>query len=88
MPAVSLQRNWGCASLAITLTTLEFDFFIQLNPARGKTEENKKKRKRTLKDKSLCRPICTFGLLTSSNAVATRVSGTICILEGGKATRP
>lgn len=43
MPAVSLQSNWGCASLAITLTTAEFDFFIQLNLARGKTKEKYEK---------------------------------------------
>ena len=36
---MSLERNWGRASLAITLTTPAFDFFIQLNPARGKTKE-------------------------------------------------
>lgn len=46
-PLCLCKRNWGCASLAITLTTPEFDFFILLNSARGKTEE-----KKTTKDKS------------------------------------
>lgn len=39
MPTVSLEKNWGRANLAITLTTPALDlFFIQLNPDRGKTK--------------------------------------------------
>lgn len=41
---MSVQRSWGCASLAITLTTPEFDFFIQPNPARGKSKEKQEQK--------------------------------------------
>lgn len=46
MPAVSLQKNWVRANLAITLTSPELDSFIWLNPDRGKTEEKRKEEPR------------------------------------------
>lgn len=54
MPAVSLQKNWVHANLAITLTSPELDSFIWLNPDRGKTEEKRKEEPRRTQTK--CSP--------------------------------
>lgn len=58
MSAVSLEKNWRCANLAIDLTTLALYFFIQLNPDRGKTKETHKEE--DSKGKRLGLPSCSL----------------------------